>query len=75
MPPKIIPTTETPDAILANCIAHISRSVRDLRAGRLTDKAIVTLVHDDTGIGKGTIKTVIDSLEHLERTYLKKATV
>jgi len=75
VPPKIVPTPETPEVILANCIAHISRCMRDLRAGRLTDKAIVTLVHDDTGISKRIIKDVILSLESLERTYLKKATV
>lgn len=72
MPPKIVPTPETPVEILSNCIAHISRSVRDMRAGRLTDKAIITLVHDDTGIPKRTINAVITSLEYLERTYLKE---
>lgn len=75
MPPKIVPTQETPEVILANCIAHISRSIRALRAGRLTDRAIVTLVHDDTKVSKRTIEAVLNSLDHLEQTYLKKATV
>ena len=72
MPPKIIPTQETPVEILSNCIATISRSIRDLRAGRLTDDAIIVLVHSDTGLPKKTVRAVLNSLESLERTYLKE---
>jgi len=67
----IQPSAETPPAVVANCIATISHGIRALRAGRLNDRAIVTLVHDDTGVSRKTIQAVIDSLEHLEQTYLK----
>jgi len=69
---EITPSTETPPAVVANCIATISRGVRELRAGRLNDRAIVTLVHEACGVARRDIKAVINALESLEATYLKK---
>lgn len=74
-PLQIEPTTETPHVIIANVVAKICHGIRDIRAGRLNDRAIITLVHEASGVAKRDIKAVIDALDHLEDTYLKKATI
>lgn len=66
------PEAEVPTEVIAQAIADIADSMRRINAGRLTRKAIVTLLADDTKLGKGTVETVLMSLTDLEKTYLKK---
>lgn len=57
---------------IAEAVAQISKSIKALRNGRLNDRAIVALVHDYSKLNKGVISQVINSLESLEKVYLKK---
>jgi hypothetical protein len=60
---------ELPKDVLAKAIDDISSSVNGLLISGLNHKAVVALVHDDSGISKKTIKMVIDSLGSLKETY------
>jgi len=60
-----------PKEILAQAIVRISDSMEKLRKSGLNDKAIIALVKDDTSFSKATIKTVLDSLQHLRRKYCR----
>lgn len=57
--------------ILATAIIEVSRAMKNLRCTGLTRDAIVVLVKDRTGLGKGTIETVIDCLAQLEREFVR----
>ena len=66
------PLNPEPTEIIAASIIEIAASLKKLNSTRLTRKAILVLVSHDTGIGQGTINTVLDSLAALEATFLKK---
>lgn len=73
MPTKVV-VPETPDRtaeIIAEDIARIAEGVQKIRAGRLNDRALVTLLAASTGLGHGTLKLVLDALETLDKTFLK----
>ena len=61
-----------PTEVLADSIVAISAGMRKIRQGRLGDRAILVLLKDATGVPQYTIKKVLDGLESLEATYLKK---
>ena len=68
-----------PVEILAESIKAISDGVKKMRSGPLSDNAIYLLVHHaspSSGYsGKPTLKqvrSVIEGMESLEKTYLKK---
>lgn len=63
---------EVPTEIIASSIQVIADGVKKMRAGRLTDKAIVLLLHHASGVSQRDIKNVIDHMEKLAATYLKK---
>lgn len=65
---------QVPTEVIAQSIKEISDGMRKLRTGRLNDRAIVTLLHETTKISRTDIKTVLDGLEELEGTFLKKKT-
>lgn len=64
-------------------IRAISASIRKLRESRLSERAIIVLIHDalpsatygHPRIGKPAIKQVLDAAENLELHYLKKAKI
>lgn len=58
--------------LIAESIVEIARGIKAIRESRLNDKALVTLLCHDTGLGVGTVKSVLASLETLEHTYLKR---
>ena len=62
-----------PVEILAQSIKKISDSFKRMKAAGLSDRAIVVLLHDASGIGKPAIKCILAAMEDLERLYLKKA--
>jgi 2-phosphoglycerate kinase len=62
---------EIPVEIRAESIKEISEAVRKLRAGRLTDRAIILLIHDHCGVGKPAIKAVLDGMQTLSKRYIK----
>lgn len=63
-----------PAEVLATSIEAIGKSMAQISKTRLSRKAILTLIADDTKLGKGTVAAVLDSLESLEKTYLKPKT-
>lgn len=75
--PETVMTTE----VLATAIQAISEGVRRMRAGRLTDEALVLLVtHAAPSIGgkyqksyvtAKQVRAVLEGIESLETTYLK----
>lgn len=65
---------EVPTEVIAQSIADIADGMRKLRAGRLNDRALVLLIQQ-ASVGKpslATIQAVLDGIENLERTYLRK---
>lgn len=64
-------TTEEKQKEIAEEIRKISKSIRRFRDGPLTDRCVVVLLHDATGLAKGTIRDVLKGIESLEETYLK----
>lgn len=63
---------EVPTEVIAQSIEVISAAMKKLASTRLTRKAIITLLHDDTKLGKYQIELVLNSLDLLEQKWLKK---
>lgn len=61
-----------PTEVLAESIVAIAAGMKKIRAGRLGERALVVLLKDSTGVAQYEIKKVLDGLESLEATYLKK---
>ena len=57
--------------VLAKSIVDIGAAMKILSQGRLKREAIITLVKDKTGLTKADIRLVLDSLESLEKDWLK----
>ena len=72
---KVVPTPEKeePVEVIAQAIQDMSRACQKLLNGRLKREAIVALIHDKSGIAKRTIEYVLNNLEQLEHTWLRKA--
>lgn len=64
---------EVPFEVMAESIVQISRFVSHVKKSRLSEKALLVLVAHSTGESQKTIKTVLDGLEQLEATYLRKS--
>jgi hypothetical protein len=60
---------EVEKEVLATAIVAISDSVQKLRRSGINERAIVALIKDDTGLGKGVIETVLGSLAMLKQRY------
>lgn len=73
---KALKLVKDPDApvaaeLLEQAIVDIGDAMKRIQSTRLTRKAIIVLIADDTKLGKGIVDTVFSSLEQLDRTYLK----
>lgn len=72
------PEEEVPTEVLADSIVAIAAGFKKLRAGRLTDRALLLLIQDAAPsiahkpISQREIKAVLEGIENLERTFLKK---
>ena len=62
---------EVPAEVIATAIVEISEGMKKLNSTRLTRKAIVALIHDQSGLAKGTINLVLNNLMDLEKDWLK----
>jgi len=60
-----------PTIILAEAVTKISDGMTSLLTSGLNKKAIVILLQAETGLGKGTISTVLDALPRLKGWYCK----
>jgi hypothetical protein len=70
---KVTQDAETPVEVevLAQAIVDIGNAAKRLSNSRLNRRAVIVLINDMTGIGKGTIEVVLNSISELERVYLK----
>ncbi len=75
------PENEVPTEILADAIVALAAGVKKLRAGRLTDRTLCMLIADAAptygkyptkSVTKRDVQAVLDGIEALERTHLKK---
>ncbi|MDE2103460.1 MAG: hypothetical protein KGL39_39830 [Patescibacteria group bacterium] len=75
------PNAEVPTEVLAGAILAISVGLKQLRSGRLNDKALVLLIqhaapsfdkHSTRSVTVSMVKAVLEGIESLEATYLKK---
>ncbi len=67
------PAPEIHTEILATAIAQIAESMVRINATRLTRKAIVVLIHDQSKLPKKSIEIVLNNLTDLEKDWLKKS--
>jgi hypothetical protein len=63
--------TPEPDEILAAAIIKISEAMDRLNRGPLKRDTIVLLIHDHTKIARRDIGAVLNTLDSLQRIYLK----
>lgn len=57
---------------LADAVRRIDKAFKDLDNSGLNRKAIVTLVHETSGVAKRDINAVLDSLDSLGKDYLDR---
>lgn len=60
-----------PFEVLEHEILAIGEGMRRINATRVSRKAIVALIHANSGVAKRTIEVVIENLENLEENWLK----
>lgn len=65
------PVQPEPVEVIAESIIAISQAMKTICASRLSRKALVALIHDQSRIGKRDIEIVLNNLECLERDWLK----
>jgi hypothetical protein len=56
-------------------IRMLSRAVKKMSESGLRKDTIVLLLHDSSGVGKPDIRAVLESMDNLERDYLKPLVV
>jgi hypothetical protein len=68
------PEAEVPTEVLAEAITKMADGIRKLRNGRLNDYALHILIqHAAPGnLTRNTIRNVLEGIDSLERTYLRK---
>lgn len=65
------PAPAVPAEIIATAITDIAAGMKALRNTRLSRKAIVALLHENSKVPRRTIEVVLNNLEELETTWLK----
>lgn len=75
MPPQIKqpppPAKEVPAEVIATDISRIAEAMKVMNSTRLTRRAIIALIHDNSKLPKKTIEIVLNNLDSLEATWLK----
>lgn len=74
------PDKEVPTEVLAQAIVDIADGIKRLRAGRLNEKALTLLIQhaaptknrSGQRYGLSEISDILDGIESLERTYVRK---
>ncbi len=69
------PTAPEPVEIIAAAILDIADGMKTLSRSRLSRKAIVALIHDQSKLARRDIEIVLNNLETLERDWLKPASL
>lgn len=65
-------TNPIPAELIAESIVAIGNAMRKINETRLTRRAIITLIHEDSKIGRRDIEIVLNNLDTLEGQWLKK---
>jgi len=60
-----------PAEIIENSIVEIAEAMRKIEKTRLTRRAIITLIHANSGVPKGQIELVLNNLDAMEKIWLK----
>lgn len=68
---EVVNEKEVPAKIIADSIVEISKAMRVINTTRLTRKAIVTLIHEQSKIARRDIEIVMNNLDSLEQDWLK----
>lgn len=58
--------------VIATSIVEIDRQMKAMLNAGLKREAIIALVHDSSGIAKGTIRIVLNNLEDLKMQWCSK---
>lgn len=58
--------------VIATALVDMSKAMAKLNATRLTRRAIVTLIHEQSKVSRRDIELVLNNLEALETDWLKK---
>lgn len=66
------PGNEFTAEVLAASIRDIAQSTRRMMNAGLKREAVIALIHDHSGVGKSTIKVVLNNLEELDKIWLKE---
>lgn len=61
-----------PQEVIAGAIIEIAAGMKRISQSRLSRKAIVALIHDTSKVKKSDIETVLNNLESMEITWLRK---
>lgn len=65
------PPEPVPAEIISTSIVQIASAMKDINSTRLSRKALVALIHDQSKISKRTIEIVLNNIADLERDWLK----
>lgn len=66
------PEKEIPVEVIAKSIVEIAAGMKRINESRLTRDAIVTLIHEKSKVARSTVHIVLNNLDRLEETWLKK---
>lgn len=75
--------TPIPTEVIAESIVAISQGIKKLRSGRLNDRCLFLLIqhaapsmagYPPKRVGMNDVKAVIEGIEALEKTFIRKAT-
>ncbi len=65
------PDAPIPVSLLATHIRDVSESFRKAIGTGLTERGLVLLIHDASGVGKPQIRAILNSLPDLKRLYTR----
>ncbi len=68
---QVVKDADAASHVFVSEIRDISKAVRAWRACELKDKTILVLLAHSSGLSQSDCKRVLDSLEALEKDYLK----
>lgn len=62
---------EVPAEVIAQSIEAIAVGMKELNSTRLTRRALVILLAEQSHVNRGDVIKILDALDSLERTWLK----
>ena len=72
---KVVAFEDEPVAaeLLASQISAVAKAMERINKSLLTQEALVLLVSDASGMGKPAVRSVLDAMSRLGKTYLKRS--